>query len=413
MTSHAPSMADVTFVAPFFAETTLRFVAAVAALPDVRLSLISQDPLDRVPKALRARVADFERVSDALDPEVLARAVLALRKRGQAVQLLLGTFEELQVPLGAVRDRFGLPGMGAEAAENFRDKARMKDILQAHGIPCARHLLARSPDDATAFAARVGFPVIVKPPAGSGARGTYRIDGADALADLLRQAPPTPERPTLVEEFMSGEEHSFDSMCLQGRVVWSSINHYMPSALEVLREPWIQWAVLLPRDGSDPRYDGIQAAARGALAALGMKTGLSHMEWFRRPDGSLAISEVGARPPGARFVNLISWAHDFDLFRAWAEAVVFGRFTPRDRPYAAGAAYLRGQGAGRVRAVKGLEEIADELGPLVVEARMPQPGRPASGTYEGEGYIIVRHPETDVVREALARIVSRVRVELG
>ncbi len=406
-------MHHVAFVAPFFAETTLRFIAALARLEGVRLSVVSQDPADRIPHALRTRLADFVQVRDALDPKALVRAMEELGRRSGKVELVLGTFEELQVPLGEVRDHLGLPGMGAMAAENFRDKSRMKDVLRAHGLPCARHALAHSADEAAAFARQVGYPVIVKPPAGSGSRGTFRIAGEEDLASVMRQLPPSPERPTLVEEFVVGEEHSFDSICLNGRLVWHSINHYFPSALEVLREPWIQWCVLLPREVDDPRYDGIRAVAAQALRALGMRTGLSHMEWFRRSDGSVAISEVGARPPGARFVNLISWAHDFDLFQAWAETVVFGRFTPRPRPYAAGAAYLRGQGQGRVQAVRGLEEIARELGPLVVEAKMPQPGQTPSGTYEGEGYVIVRHPETDVVKDALRKIVTRVRVELG
>lgn len=408
-----PAMPDVTFVAPWFAETTLRFVGAVAGLEGVRLSLVSQDPADRVPDELRARLADFVQVSDALDPRVLLEAVKRLRARGQAVDLLLGTFEELQVPLGEVRDALGLPGMGAEAARNFRDKSRMKDVLRAHDLPCARHALAASPAAARAFAAEVGFPLIVKPPAGSGARGTFRLAGEDDLDAFLAQMPPEGGSPSLFEEFVVGEEHSFDSVVLEGEVVWHSINHYFPSALETLQEPWIQWCVLLPREVDDPRYDAIRSVAGRALRALGMRTGMSHMEWFRRPDGSVAISEVGARPPGARFVNLICWAHDFDLFRAWAETVVFGRFEPRPRPYAAGAAYLRGQGKGRVAGVEGLAGIAEELGPLVVEAKLPKPGQPASPTYEGEGYVIVRHPETRVVREALWKIVTRVRVELG
>ncbi len=406
-------MPDVTYVAPFFAETTLRFIAALARTEGVRLSLVSQDPAQLVPEPIRALLADFVRVGDALDADVLRRAVEELGRRGRPVDLLLGTFEELQVPLGRVRDALGLPGMGAEAAENFRDKSRMKDVLRAHGLPCARHALARTPDEARAFARDVGYPLIVKPPAGSGSRGTFRIGSDDDLASCLRQMPPTAERPALLEEFIVGEEHSFDSIAVDGRVVWHSINHYFPSALEVLREPWIQWCVLLPREVDDPRYDGIRAVAGEALRVLGMQTGMSHMEWFRRPDGGVAISEVGARPPGARFVNLISWAHDFDLFGAWAETVVYARFTPRPRPYAAGAAYLRGQGAGRVRAVRGLEEIAGELGPLVVEARMPETGQAASGTYEGEGYVIVRHPDTGVVKDALWKIITRIGVELG
>jgi len=69
-------------------------------------------------------------------------------------------------------------------------------------------------------------------------------------------------------------------------------------------------------------------------------------------------------------------------------------------------------GRGRVRAVHGVEELQRDLGHLVVEAKLPQPGQPASSSYEGEGYVIVRDPRTDVVREALRRIVSGIRIEL-
>ena len=74
--------------------------------------------------------------------------------------------------------------------------------------------------------------------------------------------------------------------------------------------------------------------------------------------------------------------------------------------------YLRGQGRGRVRAVHGLDALQREIGHLVVEVRLPEPGQPASTTYEGEGYVIVRDPSTEVVRDALRRIVEGVRVEL-
>ena len=58
------------------------------------------------------------------------------------------------------------------------------------------------------------------------------------------------------------------------------------------------------------------------------------------------------------------------------------------------------------------KEIASELGPLCVEWRLPRPGQARSASYEGEGYIIVRHPRTEVVEEALGQIITRVRVEL-
>jgi len=195
--------------------------------------------------------------------------------------------------------------------------------------------------------------------------------------------------------------------------VWHSITHYLPAPLEVVENPWIQWCVLLPRELEDPAFDDIRQVAAAALTALGMDTGISHLEWFRRPDGSLAISEVGARPGGAQISKLISYAHDIDFYRAWAGVVIDGRFDPPQQHYAAGAAYLRGQGQGRVAAIRGLEQAQEEIGHLVVESNLPRLGQAPTGSYEGEGYVIVRHAQTEVVEHALRRIVSLVRVELG
>jgi hypothetical protein len=219
--------------------------------------------------------------------------------------------------------------------------------------------------------------------------------------------------PALLEEFLTGEEHSFDSVSIDGATVWASISDYSPPPLEVLRNPWIQWTVLLPHDITGPAYDGIHHWGPAALQALGVRDALTHMEWFRRPDGSVAVSEVAARPPGAQLTSMHGYAHDFDLYRAWAELVILGRFDPPERRYAAGTAYLRGMGHGRVRAVHGVDTMQHELGHLVVEARLPRVGQPAASDYLGEGYIIVRDAQTAVVADALRRIVSGVRVELA
>ncbi|MGH7725370.1 MAG: ATP-grasp domain-containing protein [Candidatus Eiseniibacteriota bacterium] len=401
------------FVAPYFLEATLRFVEAVSNLEDVRLGLVSTDPEDRLPPAIRSQLAAHWRVSDCLDPVQTEQAVRGLATRLGRPDVLLGTLEELQVPLAEVRERTGIPGLGVEAAKNFRDKARMKSVLAAAGLPCARHRLAADPEAAFAFAREVGYPVVVKPQAGAGARNTFRVDSDDRLRAYVAEIPPSSERPVMLEEFVTGEEHSFDAVVIDGRAVWHSISRYYPSPLEVLREPWIQWCVLLPRHVDGPEYEAIRREGPASLAALGLRTGLAHMEWFRRPDGSVAISEVGARPPGAQFTTLMSYAHDTDMYRAWARLMVYGTFDPPARRYAVGCAYLRGQGTGRVRAVHGLADAAREVGDLVIESRLPRPGQSPSGSYEGDGYAILRHPETAVVEEGLLRLVSRMRVELG
>lgn len=404
----------VVFVAPFGLDTTLRFARATAALEGVRMALLSQEDEDRVPADLRARLAAFERVGDALDPlEIEAGVRAAARRMGGRVDRLVGVLEQLQVPLALVRERLSIRGMDATEAHNFRDKARMKDLLRAADLPCARHKLASGRDEALAFAAASGYPVVVKPPAGAGSRNTFRVEDRAQLEQYLEGFPPREDEPVLLEEFVRGREFSFDSVSLGGRHVFHSISCYTPTPLEVLRTPWIQWTVLLPRRIDGPEYADIVRAGRRALDALGMVTGITHMEWFRREDGSIAISEVAARPPGAQFTTLLSWAHDHDFYAAWARLVVHERFEPPERRYAAGAAFLRGQGSGRVAAIHGLEEVRRELGDVLVEAKLPRIGQQPSGTYDGDGHLILRHPETDVVERGLALAVSKIRVELG
>jgi len=407
-------MRNVIFVAPFALDATMRFVKPAAEIEGVRLGIIGQEPAENLPRELREKLVAHAKVDDAMNVNQLLEAVRqTARSMGGKVDRLVAILEQLQVPVAEVRHKLGLPGLSVEAAHNFRDKSRMKNVLRANDLPCAKHRLCHTPQEALAFAEACGFPLVVKPPAGAGARNTHRVDDKAELVNWLSTSPIGKDEPVLLEEFIVGEEFSFDSVTIEGRHVFHSIGKYSPTPLDVLQNPWIQWVVFLPRRIDGPEFARIHAAGPRALDVLGMRTGLTHMEWFRRKDGSIAISEVAARPPGAQFTTLMSYAHDKDMYRAWVELMVFDTFTVPERKFAAGAAYLRGQGQGRVKAIRGLEQAQKELGELVVEAKLPQIGMNPKEGYEGEDYVIVRHPETAVVEKALKRMVELVRVDLG
>jgi phosphoribosylaminoimidazole carboxylase (NCAIR synthetase) len=406
-------MPNAIFCAPILSENAARVIAAAGRLEGVRLGVIAQDPIEKLPESLRGVVAKHWRVGDVLDVEQLAMAVEAVTERLGGVDCLFAAYEQLQVPVALVRERFGIEGMRAEVARNFRDKARMKELFDAAGLPCARHARVASADEAWRFVEANGYPVVVKPIEGAGARSTFRVDTAEQLADALRLAPP----PLLIEEHIVGEEHSFEGVMVDGSLVWHSLTHYRPTPLEVLRNGWIQWCIHLPRETNAPRYDDIRAAASRALEVLGMRTGLCHLEWFRRRDGSIAISEVAARPPGAQIMDLVSYAHDIDFEAAWVRLMILGTFEPATPQWSAGVAFLRGQGPdvvnARVKAVHRVEEAAAAIGSLVVAASLPRIGQSPTGSYEGEGFIIVRDRETAVVGRALEMIIDLIRVELG
>jgi hypothetical protein len=181
-----------------------------------------------------------------------------------------------------------------------------------------------------------------------------------------------------------------------------------------METPWIQWVCVLPRDISGDDFADARALGVRAVNVLGLDTGFTHMEWFRRDDGSLAIGEIAARPPGANFVRMNSLAHDADMYRAWARAIIDDAFDgPYERKYAVGCAFLRGVGRGRVLRVTGVERAQELVGRHVVEAKLPQPGVPRSDSYEGDGHVIVRHPDTAVVEAALKTIIETIQVHYG
>jgi hypothetical protein len=168
----------------------------------------------------------------------------------------------------------------------------------------------------------------------------------------------------------------------------------------------------MPRSIDGPEYDALRGTATAALRALGLRTGLTHMEWFRRPDGTFAVSEVAVRPPGASISSMLNFAHDMDIYTEWARLGVYDAFEPQPRRWAVATAYLRGQGSGRVRAVRGWDELPERVRSMVVEMSLPQPGQMSSNSYEGEGTVTVRDADTSVVANALHRLVTDIRVEL-
>jgi biotin carboxylase len=402
-------MRNVVFVAPFPLETTLRFVRAVASLGGVRLLGIAQEPPGGADRAL---YADLVTVRDALDTRQLLEATQLLERRHGRIHRIVGILEPVQVQLAEVRRAMGIPGTSPETAELFRDKSRMKDELRRHGLACARHRTSRKWADAEDFVRQVGLPLVLKPLAGMGCKSTWRVRSLDELRGALTALHASPERPALAEEFLRGREFSLDTITVGGDVRFESVSRYYPTPLEVMETPWIQWVVVLPRVIDGPDFADARALGVKAIQSLGLETGMTHMEWFRRDDNSLAIGEIAARPPGANIVRMNSFAHDVDMYRAWARAVVDDAFDgPYERRFAVGCAFLRGIGRGRVVDVRGVDRANERVGHVVVESKLPARGTPKSDSYEGDGYVIVRDPDTEVVKRAMTAIIETIQIE--
>lgn len=405
-------MKHVIFVTPFFTENAKQFLKGLVSMP-IRLSVISQDVEENLPDPTHAGVTRFWKVDDVFNYQEMLEACRNMRDEGGPINRCLVVNEQVQELIASIREALDIPGMRPATAKNYRIKQRMKEVLEKARIPVAQYLKIESEEEAQKALKKLGLPMVAKPPAGAAAQQTFRINNEAEWEKFIAEKVRDQETPWLLEQLLVGQEGSCDTFCLRGKMVFRTYTQYLPSPLEVMENDWIQWQVLLPNPAGGPDYEDIRKLADKTLQALGPEDGWSHMEWFRLADGTIRISEVAMRPPGAQFTTLISRAADFDSIEAWAKLMIEGEFSAPKQKYAVGAAYLRGMGTGKVSTINGWEAIQQQYAGLICDHRIPQIGAPKGQTYEGEGYVIVRHPDTEVVRSVLLDIVSTVRVFLS
>src|SRR5207247_7287910 len=110
-----------------------------------------------------------------------------------------------------------------------RDKGRMKQVLDGEGIRTPRHARAATVSAVREAAERLGYPLIVKPIAGAGSADTYRVNDRAELEAVLGRLGHVPE--VSVEEFIDGEELTFDTICAGGEILYENVSWYRPKPL--------------------------------------------------------------------------------------------------------------------------------------------------------------------------------------
>jgi biotin carboxylase len=337
---------------------------------------------------------------------------MARRIRIDQVECL---WEPYMVLAARLREELGLPGLTVAQTVPFRDKERMKQLLDAAGLRTPWHVAARTVAEVWAAAERVGYPLIVKPVDGAGSADTYRADSAaelDAVLPMIRHVPQVS-----VEEFVDAEEFTYDTICAGGQVLFENICWYRPRPLIMKQHEWISPVTIALRALDVPDLQAGRALGAAALKVLGFRDGFTHMEWYRKADGEVVFGEIGARPPGGRLVDVMSYATDADLFLAWAEAITHGRISrPVERRYNAAVIFKRAEGAGRITGYEGLDHLMAEYGEHVAALDLLPVGAPRRdwrAAIISDGMVIVRHPELSKTIEMTERFAAELRLHAG
>ena len=144
--------------------------------------------------------------------------------------------------------------------------------------------------------------------------------------------------------------------------------------------------------------DGVELGL-GVLKALGMGTGFTHMEWYRKASGEVVFGEIGCRPGGAHLVDQMNFTSDIDLFREWARAVCWHSFeADTTRLYNTAIVFKRAQGQGHIQRITGLGDWLKACEGWVCAETLLRPGqhrRNWKNTLVSDGFVMVRHPDWD------------------
>lgn len=366
---------------------------------------------DRLPDLVKHSLSRYVQVASLWDLKAVIDQLHG-SLRGNTLDRIECLWEPGIMLAAELREHFRVEGMSTSHATLYRDKEAMKIALDEAGIRTPRHAACESAADCWAAAETIGFPVIIKPIDGAGSADTYRVSSRDELRDVVPRLQHVPR--VSVEEFIDAEEYTFDTITINGEVAFYSVAVYRPRPLIARSNEWISPQVVALRDVDDPRLkDGIRMGF-DVIKALNFGTGFTHMEWYRKADGEVVFGEIGARPPGAHQVDQMKFACDFDVFRAWGQAVVDGEIhEPWERRYNVATIYKRARGVGRITRYEGADALQKQFGEHVVWNTLLPPGTPRRNwrqTLVSDGFIMLRHPDLDTTLAMADAVASELQI---
>ncbi|MGH9117616.1 MAG: ATP-grasp domain-containing protein [Acidimicrobiales bacterium] len=401
---------DVVMLGPGYPGEMPMFTRGLAEV-GARVIGVGDQPQEALPELARRSLSAYVQIGSWADEDDAVATVLGAL-RGTNVDLVESLWEPTMLLAARLRQAIGTPGLTVEQTIPFRDKGRMKEVLDAAGIRTPRSERTRTAAGCRQAAERIGYPIIIKPIAGAGSLDTYRIeDDAEREAAIARLGHIDE---VSVEEFVDGDEFTYETVCAAGRIAFYGITLYKPRPLLLKQIEWLSPQVIGFRDPDAPDLAEGRAMGEAVIDAMGFTSGFTHMEWYRTGDGEVVFGEIGARPPGARLTDVHNFTCDVDLFTGWAEAVCHGRFSqPVERRYNAAMVIKRAEGQGRITRIEGLGHLMAEIGEHVVNVDLLPLGaqrRDWQATVLSDGIVVVRHPDLATTFELADKVATEVRL---
>ena len=355
-----------------------------------------------------------------------ATIVSALSER--PVDGVLAVGDRPAVLAAAVQLRLGLPGHPPSAAAIARDKRRLRAALRDTGLPVPELAIVSPSDDEAAIAARLSYPVVVKPTTLSASRGVIRADDAAsfvAAVGRIRRLLESPDIRTArddnggvlqVERYIDGDEYAVEGLMEHGVLRILAIF----DKPEPLVGPFFEETIYVtPSQASVARRTAIAGAIAQGARAIGLRHGPLHAECRVAAD-QVYILEIAARPIGGLCARALRFADDRGQTIGLEELLLrhaLGRPTePWTRePAASGVMMIPIPRGGVYRGTDGVESAGAVAGveDVVMTAKEGQTLVPLPEGASYLGFIFARAASAAAVEGALRQAHARLRVRVA
>jgi len=315
----------------------------------------------------------------------------------------------------AASHRLGLPQNSPDAARAAGDKAVMRELFAAAGVPSPRFRRFPIDFDPRDFAASIDYPCVLKPPTMAGSRGVMRADGPEEFvrrhARLVRILAAHRCEEFLVEDFIPGPEFALEGL-LDGGEMHVLALFDKPDPLD---GPFFEETIYVtPSRLPEEIQSKVAETAARAAAALGLRNGPVHAEMRIPPGGEPVMVELAARSIGGSCAKTLRFTGEATLEELILRQAFGLPFEPQRERSAGGVMMIPIPEAGILAGIRGIEEATAVPGIYEVEISAPlkQAVVPLPEGDSYLGFIFARGETPEAVEAALREAHGKLRLEI-
>lgn len=271
--------------------------------------------------AVAREIADHFYPISILEKEIILDTCRKIQPHG-----VLSIASDLAVPtVNFIAKELGLTGNSFSCTNYTTKKQLMRAQLYQAGLPCPAFLSLDDPAKLLfAGTEKLNYPLIVKPTDRSGSRGVTKAKTIDDLEQAVMDAfNASFEKHVIVEEFISGQEFSVETISWQGKHHFLAITDKTTTG-----EPYfVETEQHQPAEIDEAQKNEIIDLVFRSLDALELEYGAAHSEIIVTADKQIYIVEIGSRM-GGDFIgsDLVYLSTGYDYLKGIID-ISLGHFT--------------------------------------------------------------------------------------